>query len=97
VGRSIPGYSQVTVGVESSQNTGAWDIVCVTYSHRITELGALWYQALVSGNVAHCSIPCRVFYWVTRASLIQPKQAAFHGPTLCYFRTHWLPVNIVCY
>jgi hypothetical protein len=42
---------------------------------------SLWCQAPVSGNVAHCSVPCRVFYWVSRASLTQPKQAAFHGPT----------------
>jgi hypothetical protein len=61
---------------------GAWDIVCVTDSHRIMELGALWCQAPISGNVAHCSIPCRVFYWVSGASLSQPKQVAFHGPTL---------------
>jgi hypothetical protein len=60
---------------------GAWDIVWETYSHRIMELGALWCQAPVSGNVAHCSFPCRVFYWVTRASLIQPNQAAFQCPT----------------
>ncbi|KRY62202.1 hypothetical protein T4A_14000 [Trichinella pseudospiralis] len=52
---------------------GAWDIVCVTDSHRIMELGALWCQAPVSGNVAHCSVPCRVFYWVSGASPIQPK------------------------
>jgi hypothetical protein len=51
----------------------AWDIVCLTYSHRIIELEALWYQLPDSGNVAHFSIPCRVFYWITRASPIQPK------------------------
>jgi hypothetical protein len=33
----------------------AWDIVCVTYSYRIMELGALWYQAPESGNVARFS------------------------------------------
>jgi hypothetical protein len=81
VGQSIPGYNQVTVGVESSQNARQWDIVCVTYSHRIMELGALWCQAPVSGNVAHCSILCRVSYWVSRASLIPIKQAAFLSPT----------------
>ena len=59
----------------------AWDIVCVTYSHRIMELGALWCQAPDSGNVAHCSVPCRVFYWISGASLTQPKRAAFHGLT----------------
>jgi hypothetical protein len=73
MGRNIPGYSQGTVGVESSQNTEAWDIVCVTCSHGIMELGALWCQTPVSANVAWCSVSCRVFYWVTRASLIQPK------------------------
>jgi hypothetical protein len=52
---------------------GAWDIVCVTYSHRIIELGALWCQAPDSGTVARFSVPCRVFYWVAGASLIQPK------------------------
>jgi hypothetical protein len=31
--------------------------------------------------MAHCSILCRVFYWVSGASHAQPKQAAFHGPT----------------
>jgi hypothetical protein len=41
---------------------GTWDIVCVTYSHRIMELGALSCQAPVSGNVAQCSAPCRVFF-----------------------------------
>jgi hypothetical protein len=59
----------------------AWDIVCVTYSHRIMELGALWCHTPVFGNVAHCSVPCRISYWVSGASLIQLKQAAFHGPT----------------
>jgi hypothetical protein len=29
----------------------------------------LWYQVFVSGDVAHCSITCRIFYWVSRASL----------------------------
>jgi hypothetical protein len=58
----------------------AWDIVYVTYSHRIMELGALWCQAADSGNVALFSVPCRVFYWVAGASLIQPKHAAYHGP-----------------
>jgi hypothetical protein len=60
--------------------TGAWDFIFVTDSHSIMELGTLWCQAPVTGNVAHCSVPCRVLYWVSRASLIQPKQAAFHSP-----------------
>jgi hypothetical protein len=51
----------------------ASDIVCVSYSHRFMELGVLWCQAPVSRNVAHCSIPCRIFYRVAGASLIQPK------------------------
>ncbi|EDL12127.1 mCG60293, partial [Mus musculus] len=41
----------------------------------------LRFQAPVSGKVARCSIPCRVFYWVSGASFTQPKQAVFHGPT----------------
>jgi hypothetical protein len=68
---------------------GAWDIVFEIYSHRIMELGALWCQAPVSENMAHCSVPCRVSYWVSGASLIQPKQAAFHGPTHLYFYTNY--------
>jgi hypothetical protein len=56
----------------------AWGFVCVTYSHRIMELGVLWYWAPNSGNVAHYSIPCRVFYWISGASLVQPKEAAFY-------------------
>ena len=65
---------------------GAWDIVCVTDNHRIMELGALWCQAPVSENIYCCSVPCRVFYWDAGASLIHPKQAAFHGPPMfgCY-------------
>ena len=59
-----------------------WDIVCVTYSHKIMELGTLWCQAPDSGNVAHFSVPCKVFNWVAGTSLIQPKQAAYHIPTL---------------
>ena len=73
----------------------AWDIVCMTDSHRIMELGALWCQAPVSGNVAHCSIPCRVFYWVSGASLAQPKQAAFHSPTPTHAATV-LPHSVQC-
>ena len=61
---------------------GVWGIVCVTDSHRIMELRVLWCPAPVSGNVAHCSFPYRDFYWVSGASLAQPKQAAFHGPTI---------------
>jgi hypothetical protein len=62
---------------------GAWGFVCMTDSHRIMELGALWCQAPVSGDMAHCFAPCRVFSWVSGASLVQLKQAAFHGPTEC--------------
>jgi hypothetical protein len=51
----------------------AWDIVFVTDSYRIMELGALWCQAPVSKNVARFPVPCRVLYWVTGTSLIQPK------------------------
>jgi hypothetical protein len=57
---------------------GVWGFICVMDGHGIMELGALWCQAPVSGNVAHYSVPCRVS---SRASLAHPKQAAFHSPT----------------
>jgi hypothetical protein len=59
---------------------GAWGFVCLTDNHRIMKLGALRCQAPVSGNMAHCSVPCKLSYWVSGASLAQPKEAAFHGP-----------------
>jgi hypothetical protein len=61
--------------------TEAWEIVCVTYSYRIMELGALWCQASVSGNVAHCSVPCRVSYWVSTGF---PEQALFNQNRLLF-------------
>jgi hypothetical protein len=48
----------------------AWDIICMSDSHRIMEVGALCYQALGSGNMGCFSIPCRVVYLVSRVSLI---------------------------
>jgi hypothetical protein len=63
----------------------AWDIVCVTDSHRIMELGALWYQAPISGNMAHCSVPCRVSYWVYTGSL---GQASFNQNRLPFVAPH---------
>ena len=33
--------------------------------------GAPCCQTPVSGNVAHCSVPCRVFYWVSKVSFAQ--------------------------
>ena len=62
----------------------AWDIVCVTYSHRIMELGALWCQAPDSGNVAHCSGPLYSFLVGLLSNPHQPKLAVFHGPTSGY-------------
>jgi hypothetical protein len=64
VGRNIPGY----IGVESSQIARSLGH-CVTYSHRIMELGALWCQAPDSGNVAFFP----QFSTGARASLIQPN------------------------
>ena len=52
---------------------GAWDIVYMTDSHRIMELGSPWCQVPVSGNMAPCSFPCRVCYWVSGVSIAQPK------------------------
>jgi hypothetical protein len=49
----------------------AWDIVCVTYSHRIMQLGALWFQAPVSGNVALCS-------FLVEFSTGLPEQTSFN-------------------
>jgi hypothetical protein len=46
----------------------AWDIVCMTYSHRIMELGALWFQAPDSGNMACFS----------EFSTGSPEQASFN-------------------
>jgi hypothetical protein len=62
---------------------GAWNIICVTYSQRIWcwALCGVRHLSLGTWNVAHCSVLCRVFYWVSGVSLTQPKQAAFHGPT----------------
>ena len=34
------------------------------------------------------TVPCRVFYWVSETSLIQPKQVAFHGPPHMYEHMH---------
>jgi hypothetical protein len=63
------------MGVEFCQNTRSLGhcLFYVTDSHRIMELGALWCQEPVSGNVAYCSVPCRVFYWVSKESLTLPE------------------------
>ena len=50
---------------------GTWDIVNMTDSHRIIELWGSVLSDTCSGNVAHCSIPCRVFYWVSKVSFAQ--------------------------
>jgi hypothetical protein len=36
----------------------AWGFVCMTDTHRIMELAALWCQETVLGNVSHSSVPC---------------------------------------
>jgi hypothetical protein len=72
VGRSIHGYCQVTVRVESSQNARSLGH-CMTDSHRIMEVRAPGFQAPLSGHVAHCSVPCRVFSWVSEESLPRPE------------------------
>jgi hypothetical protein len=61
----------------------AWDIVCMTYSHRIMELGALWCQTPDSGKVAHFSVPC------TTASL---EQASFNQNRLPIMAPHISPL-----
>jgi hypothetical protein len=50
----------------------AWDIFCVTYSHRVMELGALWFQAPDSGNMAF------VFLSLVEFSTGSPEQAPFN-------------------
>ena len=72
---------------------GAWDIVCVTYSRRIMELGALWCQEPVSGNVAHCFVPCTVFYCVCSGS---PEQASFNQSRLPFMVPH-SPLLYICW
>jgi hypothetical protein len=69
----------------------AWDIVCVTYSHRIIELGVLWCQAPVSGNVAQCFVPYRVSYWVSTGSL---EQASFNQNRLPPFMVPHNPITL---
>ena len=64
----------------------AWDIVCVTYSHKIMELGVLWCQAPVSGNVAQCFVPYRVSYWVSTGSL---EQASFNQNRVPFTAPHY--------
>jgi hypothetical protein len=63
------------VGVESSQNTMSLGIACVTDNLRIMELRAHGIRSLMSGSIAYSSVPCRIFYWVSRT------QTAFHSPT----------------
>jgi hypothetical protein len=55
VGRSISGCCQVTVGVESRQNTRSLG-PCVTGGHRIMELGP-HVRSPVSGGVANAFCP----------------------------------------
>ena len=50
---------------------GAWDLVNVIDSHRIIQLWGSVLSDTCSGNVAHCSVPCRVFYWVSKVSFAQ--------------------------
>jgi hypothetical protein len=50
------------------------------------ELGALWYQALGSGNMAHSSVPCRVSYWVSTGSL---EQASFNQNRVPFTAPHY--------
>jgi hypothetical protein len=57
MGKCIPGYSQVSVRMESSQN--AWDIVCMNDRYRIMDLGALWWGHLALGT------------WLTSLSLVE--------------------------
>jgi hypothetical protein len=84
MGRSIPGYSQITMGVESSQNARSLEYCLRDLLSKYYGVGGSVVSGTRSGNVTRCSVPCRVFYWVDGASLIQSKQAAFHSLTGIY-------------
>jgi hypothetical protein len=51
---------------------GAWGFICVTDSHRIMELGSLWYKTPVSGNVALSLVECSTVS-LEQASFIQNR------------------------
>jgi hypothetical protein len=81
VGRSIPGYCQVTVGVESSQNARS-SRLCLCDLH---SWGLCGVRHLSLGT--WLTVPSLVEFSTgsllsTGASFIQPKQAASHGPTV---------------
>ena len=61
---------------------GAWDIVFMADSHRIMELGGLCgvRHLFLSGSMAYCSIPYRVFTESLSKSHSTRKWVAFHGP-----------------
>jgi hypothetical protein len=58
----------------------AWDIVCVTYSHRIMELGARWCQAPDSGNAVLSHV---------EFSAGSPEQASFDQNRLPFTASHF--------
>ena len=73
MGWGIPDCSQLTVGLESRQTTRS-GIAYVTDGHRIMELRAHGVRSLMFGSVAYGSVPCGIFYWVSRVSLAQPER-----------------------
>ena len=81
VGRSIPGYSQITVGVESCQNSRSLGH-CLHHSHRIMELGFYDVRCLSLGTwLIFLSLVMFSTGSPEQASFNQDRLAAFHGPT----------------
>ena len=81
MGRSLPGCSQVIVGVESSQNARSLGH-CVIYSHRIMELGLCGVRHLTLGT------------WLAFPSLVEfstgsPEQASFNQNRLPITAPQW--------
>jgi hypothetical protein len=65
---------------------GAWDIVCVTYNHRIMELGSQWCQAHCSANVTHCSVPYRVSTVSLEQASLNQNRVPVTVPQKTYFK-----------
>jgi hypothetical protein len=84
VGRSIPGYCQLTVGVQSSQNIrGSGHCLCDCWSQDYGVEDSC--QVPVSGNVAHCSVPCSFLLGLWSKPRSIRTQTAFRGPTVSLF------------
>jgi hypothetical protein len=59
---------------------GSWGFICMTYSHGIMELAALWCQVPVSGNVAHCSLVEFSTGWSLEQASFNQNRLPFTAP-----------------